>query len=172
MHCIGCNDTHPVKSGVRYNIVCSSSTLHNWRGNTSINQYAGDYMHCDFDTITGATIQDNMHSVHAQWGTSTRPVDILLISSVNNLGNGESVERIMERYVRFKDMVENIGLGDPTGKSTLAISTVIMPLRLSSFNTNRQAGGHVPWMNRTEDILELNKRIIDLNKQKTIAADG
>ena len=45
--CIGCNHTHSVKSGVRYNIVCSSSTLHNWRGNTSMNQYAGDYMHCD-----------------------------------------------------------------------------------------------------------------------------
>ena len=113
-----------------------------------------------------------MHSVHAKWGTSTRPVDILLISGVNNLGNGESVERIMERYARFREIVESIGLGDPTGKSILAISTVIMPPRLSSFNTNRQAGGHVPWMNRTEDILELNRRIIDLNKQKTIDADG
>ena len=78
----------------------------------------------------------------------------------------------MERYVRFKDMVDNIGLGDPTGKSTLAISMVIMPPRLSSFNTNQQTGGHVPWMNRTEDILELNRRIIDLNKQKLFSADG
>ena len=39
--CIGCNDNHLVKSGVRYNTVCSSSTLHNWRGNTSNNQYSG-----------------------------------------------------------------------------------------------------------------------------------
>ena len=102
----------------------------------------------EFDTKPGATIQDNMHSVHAQWGMSTRPVDILLVSGVNNLANGESVELIMDRYVRFREMVENIGQGDPTGKSMLAISTVTMPLRLTSFNTNRQAGGHVPWMNR------------------------
>ena len=134
--CIGCNENHPVKSGVRYNIVCSSSTLHNCRGNTSNNMYSGDYMHCDFDTIPGATIQGNMHSVHAQWGTSTLPVDILLMSGVNNLANGESVELIMDRYARFKEMVESIGQGDPTGKSTLAISMVIMPPRLTSFNTN------------------------------------
>ena len=61
-----------------------------------------------------------MHSVHAQWGTSTRPVDILVVSGVNNLSSGESVELIMERYARFREMAENIGLGDPTGKSTLA----------------------------------------------------
>ena len=60
--------------------------------------YSGDYMHCDFDTIPGTTIQDNMHSVHPQWGKSTRPVDILLVSGVNNLANGESVELIMDRY--------------------------------------------------------------------------
>ena len=78
----------------------------------------------------------------------------------------------MERYTRFREMGESIGQGDPTGKSTLAISTVIMPPRLTSFNTNRQAGGHVPWMNRTEDILELNRRIINRNKEKTIDADG
>ena len=88
------------------------------------------------------------------------------------LSNGESVALIMERYMRFREMVENILLGDPTGKSTLAISTIIMPPRLSSFNTNRQAGGHVPWMNRTEDILELNRSIINHNKEKTIDTDG
>ena len=40
--CIGCNENHPVKTGVRYNIVCSSRTLHNRRGNTSTNMYRGD----------------------------------------------------------------------------------------------------------------------------------
>ena len=70
-------------------------TLHNWRGNTSNNMYRGDYMHCDLDTIPWATFQDNMHSVHAQWGTSTLPVDILLVSGINNLANGESVELII-----------------------------------------------------------------------------
>ena len=58
------------------------------------------------------------------------------VRCINNLANGESVELIMDKYARFREMVENIGPGDPTGKSTLAISMVIMPPRLSSFNTN------------------------------------
>ena len=56
-----------MKTGVRYNVAFASSSLNGWRGSVLNNKYPGDEFHTDFNTISGAHVHDNMHSVHAQW---------------------------------------------------------------------------------------------------------
>jgi len=158
-YCVGCKCLHPVKTGTRYPVIMSSSTLNGWRGMSS--SYTGDPFHIDWDTCSGAKIRTMLHSFRAQFQHSLRPLDILAVIGINDLLNGTSIWSIIDQLRRFRDIVAKVAPGEKSGDSTFAVSTVINPPKLTRFT--RRDHRHVPTMDRTKEIAALNTKIIELN---------
>ena len=112
--CSGCKKEHYVKTSVRTPHVVSSSTLNGWRGSLDDPNYPGDWVHVEWDTVSGAVIRNNIHSLFAQWGRSHRPLHVFCVSGINNVMVGHSVDFIMSEYQALKDIVLSICPDDPT----------------------------------------------------------
>ena len=84
--------------------------------------------------------------------------------------SGHLVDFIMSEYQAMKNTIQSICPDDTTGPGSLAVATLLMPLKLTTFN--KGFNGHVPEDDKTDFIKELNSRIIYFNKQRSLGQDG
>ena len=78
------SEVHHVKFGARILVVLSSSTLHRPFKNTS----RGQDIHVDWCTIPGGQVNMLVHAFRALYGKSCRPVDVLVVVGLNDIGKG------------------------------------------------------------------------------------
>ena len=155
--CITCKQgVHNVKAGTRYPILVTSSTLNNWQGTRSMNGYEGDPIHIDVIAIPGACIAELTHAFKAEYGKMYRPVDILLVSGLNNVMSGQGPEEVMKEILIFKREV----LATPG--SSFAVATLLMPPSLTKLTKETEADLK---QDQTTTIVKLNYMIRDLNSE-------
>lgn len=154
-HCITCKNTpHSHKSGRRYSVLVSSSTMDNWQGRRDLNNYAGDDIHLDFITIPGGTIQILTHAFLAEYGKTHRPVDVLLVSGLNDVLRGRSVGQIMADISVFRTAVKSLP-GYLGSASTFSVATPPFPPKFTSLpGDSRQIQA-----NKLDLMVDLTERI-------------
>ena len=146
------SEVHPVKFGARIPVVLSSSTLHRPFKNSS----RGQDIHVDWCTIPGGQVNTLAHAFRALYGKSCRPVDVLVVVGLNDIGKGNSADTIFKRYMRLKATVLEICPRHITGQSTFAIATLPHPPIYSAYDTDI----HEPTRDCSEALLRLTEKII------------
>ena len=117
--CHSCEKTpHYYKSGIRYPILITSSTLANWQRTKSEMGYPGDKIHMDYIAIPGATIKDLELAFRAEYELQFRPVDVLLVAGLNDVIRGHPIEEIINDIIKFKKLV--LCKKDSTQTATMA----------------------------------------------------
>ena len=154
--CTTCRDgVHSVRSGIRYPILVTSSTLALWQGRRYENNYPGDPIHVDTIAIPGARVRDLEHAFSAEYAALPRPSDVLLCAGIYNLlKDQQTVEQIMSEINSFKKVV----LRNP--QSSFAVTTLPMPPCMSRLRLDNY---QLPRRNMKDDLIELNRRIRELN---------
>ena len=133
-NCRSCKRWHPVKTGIRYRLVLSSSMLNGWRTGDNGDEYC-DPFHVVYDCISGR-IRTLMHSFKSQFLNSHRPLDVLAVLGINDLLEGSTVYSIMESFSRLHTIVVATATGCTSGPSTFAsIATVICPPHAHSLHS-------------------------------------
>ena len=156
--CIG--GFHSVKSGVRYPLLISSSTLSSWRGRLDLNGYEGDTLHLDEIMIPGARIRELMHAFQAEYSGINRPVDVVIVGGINNILEGQGPGEVMHEIKEFYREVMRIR------GSSFAVATLPFPPCLSILPEDLHTRVK---MNATESLKSLNNTIREFNRQN---ADG
>ena len=91
---------------------------------------------------------------------SCRPVDVLLVTGLNDINNNRTAEEIFQAYMRLKAMVLEVMLRHPTGRSTFAIASLPHPPIFSCY------GGdiHTPVKNHNDRLLKLTELVVEHNR--------
>lgn len=146
--CTTCKNTpHSHKVGVRYALILSSSLLHGWQGERDENDYAGDSLHVEQETIQGAGIRDLVHAYKVGYGNLYKPVDVLLCAGLEDVANERTTDEIMSDIV----MLRNSVIGNPANPyGSFAITTLPIPPGMQE---------------HTGQILELNEQIIEISTE-------
>ena len=143
---------HAAGGEARIKVAISSSMLHEFWLQEG---YAGDSAHIDWITSPGGTLQSLQNMWQQEYGTETRPQDILVIAGLNNIKQ-KSVAVIMGRIETFTAAVfEQTRLYHPANPSTINFATLPYPPQFCSFLTN----GLLPYdgfVNKLELMMELN----------------
>ena len=150
---------HSFKSGTRYSILLTSSTLNNWQGDRLTNKYEGDPIHVDYISIPGGTIDTLIHAFMAEYGGTRTPVDVLLVCGLNDLRDEKkTAEDIMKSIQRLAVRVRNMP-GVELTASTLAVATLpFAPCMTSLPSESRQVIN-----DKTAKLVQLNTLIRDFN---------
>ena len=150
------SEVHPIKFGARIPVVLSSSTLHKpFKGH-----FWGQSLHIDWCTITGGKTEDLAQAFKALYKKSCRPVDVLLVTGLNDINNNRTAEEIFQAYMRLKAMVLEVMPRHPTGRSTFAIASLPHPPIFSCY------GGdiHTPVKNHNDRLLKLTELVVEHNR--------
>ena len=131
--CLTCQaGVHSIKSGIRYPVLVTSSTMNLWQGRRYENGYEGDPLHIDMLGIPGATVRDLAHAFNAEYGGLNSPCDVLLVSGLNNLmREHQDVNMIIEEMEEFKhDVLRN-------RESSFAVATLPFPPCITKIGRDR-----------------------------------
>ena len=146
---------HSIKSGNRYPLLLTSSTMSCWRGRPDVNGYQGDPLHMDEICIPGATIRELKHAFQAEYSGIRRPVDVVLIAGINNVLEGQDPGRIMYEITELHAEVRrNQG-------SSFAVCTLPFPPCLSILPGDQR---HRVKIEATEVLKDLNTLIREYNR--------
>ena len=147
-------------TGGRIPVLATSSTLYNWQGARHRTGYEGDPLHVERVAVAGATVKGVAHAISANYFSLGEPVDLLLCAGINDIIKGRSAFEILADYVM---LAEVLSTHLPT--STLSVCTLPLPpmlCRLAGDRTWRPDN----FQNKLEVFIELNERIIQLNRQQ------
>lgn len=139
--CPSCRRPHYTMAGDSYNVLLTSSTMNNWR----TDEYEGDKIHTDSIGIPGGSIRDLHHAIVAEYRRSPKPLNVLVVSGINDILRGRPVEHILDDMYRLKCSVMKWN-----DVNLVAFSTIFTPPKLF---TERSA------------VFALNNGIMDLNEE-------
>ena len=104
--CSSCKtQLHSFKTGMRHPVLVTSSLLNNGQGDRSVIKYPGDDIHVDMIGIPGGTVKILHHAFMAEFGSSSSPVDVLVVGAVNDVMRGKNVTKIIRDLKKFKNYV-------------------------------------------------------------------
>ena len=146
---------HCIKTGVRYPLLISSSTLSSWRGRLDLNGYEGDRLHMDEIMIPGSRVRNLMHAFQAEYGGIRRPVDIVLVAGINNILDGQQPGEVMFEIKEFHREAMRIR------GSSFAVATLPFPPCLSILPDDRHTRVK---RDATEALKTLNTLIREFNR--------
>ena len=131
--CSSCKtQLHSFKTGIRHPVLVTSSLLNNWQGDRSVNKYPGDDIHEDLIGIPGGTVRILHHAFMAEFGSSSIPVDVLVVGTVNDVMRGKNASKIIRDLRKFKNdvlsMKTRAGVG---GRSTFSVATHPFPPKIA-----------------------------------------
>ena len=86
---------HSFKTGIRQPVLVTSSLLNDWQGDRRVNEYPGDDIHVDMIGIPGGTVRILHHAFMAEFGSSSTPVDVLVVGTVNDVMRGKNATKII-----------------------------------------------------------------------------
>ena len=147
---------HAVKSGVRYPLLITSSTLSSWRGRLDLNNYQGDPFHLDEICIPGSRIRNLMHAFQAEYSGIGRPVDIILVAGINNILEGQEPEDVMNEIKTFRREVMRLS------GSSFAVATLPFPPCLSILPEDQHTRVK---RDATDSLKSLNTLIRNFNRE-------
>ena len=146
---------HSYKTGVRYPVLITSSTLANWQGLRSRNGYPGDEIHVDQISVPGARIENLEIAFLAEYSSQRYPCDVLIVSGLNDIIRGRLIDNIINDLTTFKEEVLKIR-GSSFSVSTIPMAPSITRLEQDTYALHKS--------NLTEKMIELNDRIIEFNE--------
>jgi hypothetical protein len=160
--CITCESTpHSCKVGMRYAVLLSSSTLHQWQGRRESNRYRGNELHMEELTIPGASIDELTHALLAEFSGTYRPIDVVCVAGLNDVLRGRSEDNIINSYRKLQDAVHQLA---PDGeRNSIGIATLIIPPKLA--NLRERQWGQVPESNLFH-LVDINTKIKELNLEQ------
>ena len=142
-------------------ICLSSSTLHEFF--MTAKNYPGDDQHVDWLTAPGATIQLLHHMWETEYGEERRPMNLLVVAGLNNIIKGETMSEVMEHLQNLNSAVKQQSLKyHTTVKSTVRVATLLLAPQLCWLEGDGEPP-HEFYINRLEELTELNKRITKFN---------
>ena len=155
-HCTTCKTSvHSLRSGFRYPLLLTSSTLANWQGMRAKNGYPGDKIHIDCIAIPGGRLRNLDIAFRAELGSSHRPVDCLVVGGVNNILGDESTVNIVREARLLKERVLNIP------GSTCAFATPPLPPMMTKMKGDNRLLAN----DYTQEMINLNFIFKDLNAE-------
>ena len=154
--CDSCQEPwHSAYSGIRYPVLCTSSTLNQWQGDLSRDRSKGHSFHIDTIGIPGGCVEDVHHAFIAEYGSWEKPVDVLLMCGFNNLLAGQPALLVIDEMERFKEDVLRLP------NSSFAVCTLPLPPIITHLpNDNYQNS-----RDYTQEVIELNFGIKELNTE-------
>ena len=173
--CPICKTEEPVElaTNVTRRVLLSSSTLFNiWEDpNLKVEN------HFEMEAVVGGRVRDLTRVLDRMY-LCDKPnrLEVILVCSINNIGDGQAPEDIIEEMQEMKELVEEhskLYRHDPP--STVSIATCIQPPKFCSFYLPPNATDLGDWIppstfrNRAEQIGTLNKRIKELNEGAGLA---
>ena len=173
--CPICKKDEPAElpTNVTRRVLLSSSTLFNiWEDSN----FAADH-HFEMEAVVGGRVRD-MTRVLDRMYLCDKPnrLEVILVCSINNIGDGQAPEDIIEEMKEMIDLVkEHSKLYHHEPPSTVSIATCIQPPKFCSFYLPPMATDLGDWIppssfeNRAEQISSLNKMIKELNEGAGLA---
>ena len=162
-----------VPTNVTRRVLLSSSTLFNiWEdSNLTVDN------HFEMEAVVGGRVRDLTRVLDRMY-LCDKPnrLEVILVCSINNIGDGQAPEDIIEEMKEMKELVEEhskLYRHDPP--STVSIATCIQPPKFCSFYLPPKAtdlGDWIPpntFLNRAEQIGSLNKLIKEMNEEAGLA---
>jgi hypothetical protein len=148
-------------------VLLSSSTLFNiWEdANLTVDN------HFEMEAVVGGRVRDLTRVLDRKY-LCDKPnrLEVILVCSINSIGDGQAPEDIIEEIKEKKELVEEHSkLYSHEPQSTLSIATCIQPPKFCSFYLPPKAtdlGNWIPpptFVNRAEQIGNMNKMIKELN---------
>ena len=126
---------HAFKTGIRHPVLVTSSLLNNWQGDKSVNEYPGDDIHVDMIGIPGGTVRILHHAFMAEFGSSSTPVDVLVVGTVNDVMRGKNAPKIIRDLRKFKNDVLSMKTRAGTGgRSTFSVAILLPSHRKLQFS--------------------------------------
>ena len=160
--CITCESTpHSCKVGMRYAVLLSSSTLHQWQGRRERNRYRGNELHMEECTIPGASIDDLTHALLAEFSGTYRPIDVIAVCGLNDVLRGRTPDQIISSFRKLQEAVHHL---TPEGeRNSIGIATMIIPPKIA--HLRERQWGPTPGSN-LYNMVEINARILCLNQEQ------
>ena len=134
-YCISCKTTpHTVKSGIRYPVILTGSSMHDWSIIAKQEGYESDSIHIDIISIPGATIKQLHHALEVKYGKADIPLDNLVVAGLNDILRGHSVDQIKDDYMNLILWSQKQS-GTCPGKmeNTCAIATLPYPPKCTQY---------------------------------------
>ena len=149
-------EVHSYKFAARVPIVLTSSTLHR----PFLPGFIGQEIHVDWSTIPGGKVDSMAQAFKALYSRSCRPVDVLIVCGINDLGSGMTAEEVYKKLMRLKAKVLEVCPRHPTGRSTFAIATLPHPPMWTTYGSDI----HEPSHDRTKEFMRLTEKTVAHNK--------
>ena len=158
--CVTCRRQHEVGSPTRMKLVLSSSTLNNtWESE----DFAGDEVHVEYETIPGAQIPDLTNAFLTRFGNQTIPIDVVVVCGLNDVKNHD-LETVRLRFATLRGVV----LSNPktNGKdfaNTCTICPLLQPPQYVWYPDNGPEPPH--YDNKLEFFLKINEWLAEDNSK-------
>ena len=176
-HCPMCKKEEPIllPENQTRRLILSSSILYNvWENHTlQLTQ------HIDMEAIVGGRVRDLTRALRHLYLDKPNRLEIVAMVSINNIGEGQSPEQIIQEMKDMKELVKEHSIYykiDPP--SYVSSATCILPPKFCSFSVPRDAPGLAEWIpspnfiNKAAIIERLNDLIKELNGQDNIQYVG
>lgn len=173
--CPICKREEPAElpTNVTRRVLLSSSTLFNiWEdSNLSVDN------HFEMEAVVGGRVRDLTRVLDRMY-LCDKPnrLEVILVCSINNIGDGQAPEDIIEEMEEMKELVaEHSKLYKHEPPSTVSFATCIQPPKFCSYYLPPKAtdlGDWIPpsnFVNRAEQVATLNKLIKELNEKAGLA---
>ena len=149
-------------------VVLSSSTLYNvWENHQlKVNH------HFEMEAIVGGRVHDMTRALDKLYLDKPNRLEIIVVATINNIGDGQSADSIMEDIKYMKRLVaEHSELYKHDPPSWVSFATCLLPPKFTSFHVPPEAPNLAQWLppatfvNYADTIEALNAMIINMNNQ-------
>ena len=155
---------HNMEHELRLKVSLSSSQLHEFWNDKS---YEGDRRHVDWVTSPGGTIDSLMHCWLVDYEKERKPQDILLITGLNDIIQGNA-ETFMEKLEFFWKVIKEQSVKyHPNSMSTFACATLVYVPQLCKFPTDPYRHTNT-FINHLQVMEALNRDIESFNDRLVV----
>ena len=126
--------------------------------------------HFEIEAIVGGRVRDLTRALKANYLYLPQRLEIIVVAGLNNIGEGQVPEKIVEEMQDMKEAVKQHSLTYGHSKpSYVAFATLLIPPKFCSLYIPENAPNLTEWVpgprfiNRYGDIEAVNKRIKEIN---------
>ena len=176
-HCPICKKEEPIhlpETQTR-RLLLTSSILYNVWDNPSLDVTK----HFEMEAIVGGRVRDLTRALRHLYLDKPNRLEIIAMVSINNIGEGQAPEDIIQEMKDMKELVKGHSLYyDHDPPSYVSFATCILPPKFCSFSVPRDAPDLAQWIpgpnfvNRAARIETLNTMIKEMNEKDNIQHVG
>ena len=164
--CIMCKASESVVRPQTRKIILTDSTLFNvWTS-----QELKLNIHIEMESIVGGRVRDMTRTLIMSYTRFPERLEIIVISGINNIGDGQAAEEIVDEFSELKEVVKKHSVvNNHTEPSVVSISTLLYAPKFCSLDN--PAPNWIPppsFINRRKEMEQVNAAIIAMNKAEGI----